>query len=84
MKNNNNKPPLVSTEIREIKKESLNYGKPTKVEMYIVRCSRCKNNPECTTVNVIDGEQVYGTIKEPIVYLWSATCKKCKKEWYFS
>ncbi len=71
----------VSTETVNHISESVNYGKPISLDYYVVRCLRCKK--ECATSNIIDGEQVEGTIKNPEIFLWSARCKSCLKEWYF-
>ncbi len=71
----------VSTETVNHISESVNYGKPISLDYYVVRCLKCKQ--ECATSNIIDGEQVEGTIKNPEIYLWSARCKSCLKEWYF-
>ena len=75
----------VSTETVNHRSESVNHGRPMDLEYYVVRCLKCKNNPECVTQNIIDGEKdnKYGTILEPVIYLWSARCKSCNKEWYF-
>lgn len=72
---------LVSTETVNHRSQAVNYGKPIELEYYVVRCRQCKS--ECSTSNIIDGEEVYGTIQEPKIYLWSAKCKNCLKEWYF-
>lgn len=73
----------VSTETVNHISESVNYGKEIQLDYYVVRCLNCKGKPECATSNLIDGEQVEGTIKDPKIYLWSARCKNCLKEWYF-
>ena len=76
-----NKDVSVSTETVQHRSEAVNYGKPILLDYYVVRCLKCKK--ECATSNIIDGEQKAGTIQEPVIYLWSARCKSCLKEWYF-
>lgn len=72
----------VSTETINHRSESVNYGKPIQLDYYVVRCLKC-GGKECVTQNIIDGEIENGTILKPVIYLWSAKCKKCNKEWYF-
>jgi len=74
---------LVSTETVTHISQAVNYGKPIELDYYVVRCRKCGGKEECSTANVIDGEEVNGTIQEPVVYLWSAKCKRCLKEWFF-
>jgi thiol:disulfide interchange protein len=71
----------VSTEKRIHRSQAVNYGRPIELEFYMVWCLKC--DKECSTANVIDGEEVAGTIQEPVIYLWSAHCKNCLKEWFF-
>lgn len=71
----------VSTETIQHISPSLNYGKPVSLLVYVVRCLHC--DQECVTSNIIDGEEKYGKIENPVIALWSAKCKRCLKEWYF-
>ena len=71
----------VSTEPVTHSSQAVNYGKPILLDYYIARCLKCSQ--ECTTANVIDGEEKNGTILEPVIYLLSARCTKCSEEWFF-
>ena len=73
----------VSTVQRHHQSQSLNYGKVTPIDFYVVRCPKCEEN--VTTASIIDGEvdRAVGTILEPQILLYSAKCEKCNWEKYF-
>ena len=72
----------IATETVQHRSEAVNYGRTIPLDYYVVRCIKC-GDKECSTVNIISGDIVAGTIQEPVIYLWSAKCKQCLKEWYF-
>jgi len=78
-------PPRVSTETIEYRSHSLNYGKLTPLNLYVVWCPKCGR--ECSiTRNVIDGEEKYGTIhiEDVKISLHSAYCRICDWEHFFT
>lgn len=76
----------VSTVQRHHQSQSLNYGKVTQIDFYVVvRCPKCDSEKDVTTASIIDGEvdRAVGTILEPKILLYSARCKNCLWEKYF-
>jgi hypothetical protein len=72
----------ITTQTVQHSSQAVNYGKPIPLDYYVVWCLKC-GEKECSTMNVVDGEEVAGTIQDPVIYLWGARCKTCLKEWYF-
>jgi len=74
----------VSTELKtNHTSHMINYGKPTTIACYVVRCPKCDSEKNVITINIIDGEEAAGTIQNPQVFLHGARCKKCLWEHYF-
>lgn len=73
----------VSTETKTHISHILNYGKPTPIACYTVRCPKCNSEKDVTTASILDGNEVAGTIQNPQIYLHSAKCKRCRWEYYF-
>lgn len=77
------KPHKITTETVEHRSYCLNYGKPTPLKLYVVWCPIC--GKECSTGNVLDGEEKAGTIQkeDANIYLHFGRCKDCLWEYYF-
>ena len=60
----------VSTELKtNHTSHMINYGKPTDIVCYVVRCPKCDSEKNVITINIIDGEEVAGTVQNPQVFL---------------